>query len=203
MKKHHQAENETEKNIEKNEQTDNIAAPETDAEKKAENTTEEKDSAQTEENSVNNDELEKVQAQVSEWKDKYARLSAEFDNYRKRTLKEKTELIQSGGEDTIKAVLPVVDDFERAIQSMEKTADIDALKEGTLLIYNKFKDILKQRGVSEIEATSQEFDLDMHEAITKIPAPTPDLAGKVVDVVQKGYTLNGKVIRFSKVVIGE
>jgi molecular chaperone GrpE len=203
MKKHHQAENETEKNIEKTEQqTDNISVPETDAEKKAENISEENNPEQTDETG-NNVEFEKLQNQVAEWKDKYARLSAEFDNYRKRTLKEKTELIQSGGEETIKAVLPVVDDFERAIQSMEKSTDIEALKEGTLLIYNKFRDILKQRGVSEIEATSQTFDLDMHEAITKIPAPTPDLAGKVVDVIQKGYTLNGKVIRFSKVVIGE
>jgi molecular chaperone GrpE len=203
MKKHHQAENETEKNIEKTEQqTDNITVPETDAEKKAENISEENNPEQTDETG-NNVEFEKLQNQVAEWKDKYARLSAEFDNYRKRTLKEKTELIQSGGEETIKAVLPVVDDFERAIQSMEKSTDIEALKEGTLLIYNKFRDILKQRGVSEIEATSQTFDLDMHEAITKIPAPTPDLAGKVVDVIQKGYTLNGKVIRFSKVVIGE
>lgn len=196
-KKKHQVENEEEKHIETVEQTDNLTQQEAETEKTAEETT----ASQEEANSGTD--AAQLEAQVAEWKDKYIRLSAEFDNYRRRTLKEKSELIQSGGVDTIKAVLPVVDDFERAIQAMEKTDDAKALKEGIDLIYNKFNDILKQRGVSEIAAQNLDFDVDVHEAITKIPAPTPELVGKVVDVIQKGYKINDKVIRFSKVVIGE
>ena len=197
MKKKHQEENETVNQAEQSEQADNLAQPEAEGAK----TTEESEASIEDFNSEN--EIAKLEEQIAEWKDKYIRLSAEFDNYRRRTLKEKSELIQSGGENTIKAVLPVVDDFERAIKSMEQSIDVVAIKEGIDLIYNKFKDILKQQGVSEIIAKDCEFNIDQHEAITKIPAPTPELVGKVVDVVQTGYTLNEKVIRFSKVVIGE
>jgi len=130
-------------------------------------------------------------------------LMAEFDNFRKRTLKERTELIKTAGEDILLNILPVVDDFERGLQVIDKSEDIASVKQGIHLIYNKFCEFLKQRGVKEIEAVRQDFDVDVHEAITKIPAPTEDLKGKVVDVVQKGYVLNEKVIRFAKVVIGE
>lgn len=197
MKKKHQEENETEKHTEQSEQADNFAQPEAEGAKTAE------EAEACLEDNKSNDELAKLEEQVAEWKDKYIRLSAEFDNYRRRTLKEKSDLIQSGGEDTIKAVLPVVDDFERAIKAMENSTDVVAIKEGVDLICTKFKDILKQRGVTEIAALNADFNLDMHEAITKIPAPTPEMVGKVVDVIQSGYTLNEKVIRFSKVVIGE
>ncbi len=198
MKKKHQVENEAEKHTETTEQTDNLTQPETEGVK----TAEENEEASLEENNADN-QVALLEEQIAEWKDKYIRLSAEFDNYRRRTLKEKSELIQSGGEDTIKAVLPIVDDFERAIKSMEQSTDVVAVKEGVDLIFNKFKDILKQKGVAEIVAQNCDFNIDMHEAITKIPAPTPELVGKVVDVLQTGYTLNEKVIRFSKVVIGE
>ena len=146
---------------------------------------------------------EEFQAQIKELQDKYIRLMAEFDNFRKRSLKERTDLIKSAGEDTLVNILPVMDDFERGLAAMESAQDVESVKQGVLLIYNKFKDFLTQRGVKEIEASRQEFNVDVHEAITKIPAPEEELKGKVVDVVQKGYSLNDKVIRFAKVVIGE
>ena len=140
---------------------------------------------------------------IAELNDKYLRLAAEYDNYRKRTLKEKMELTKTAGADILVNILPVMDDFERALSSMQQAKDIEPVKEGVLLIFNKFKEFLKQRGVKEIEAKEKDFDTDVHEAITKIPAPTEELKGKVVDVVEKGYYLNDKVIRFSKVVVGE
>ncbi|MCB8994517.1 MAG: nucleotide exchange factor GrpE [Bacteroidales bacterium] len=156
------------------------------------------------------DELEKLKSQLEaaenklkESQDKYLRLSAEFDNYRKRTLREKSELLKSGGEDTIIKVLPVLDDFERAMLAMQTSKDIEAVKDGIVLIYNKLKETLTQQGIKEIEALNLDFNTDLHEAITKIPAPNKELQGKVVDVVQKGYYLNDKVLRFAKVVIGE
>lgn len=140
---------------------------------------------------------------IAELNDKYLRLAAEFDNYRKRTLKERMDLMKSAGEDILINILPVMDDFERGLDVIDKAKEISAVKEGVQLIYNKFKDFLKQRGVKEIEAKEKDFDTDLHEAITKIPAPDEKLKGKVVDVVEKGYYLNEKIIRFSKVVIGE
>ncbi len=140
---------------------------------------------------------------ISELQDKYLRLSAEFDNYRKRTLKEKVDLLKTAGEAIIVKILPVVDDFDRAISSMDDAQDIQAVKTGIDLIYNKLKETLERQGLKEIEAINKEFDTDLHEAITKIPAPKKNLKGKVVDVTEKGYYLNDKVIRFSKVVIGE
>ncbi len=147
--------------------------------------------------------IEELEGQLHEIQDKHLRLQAEFDNFRRRTMKEKADLIKSGGETVLVNILPVVDDFERALDSLKEVADEDAGKQGTLLIYNKFKEFLKQNNIKEIEAMNQDFDVDLHEAITKIPAPSDELKGKVVDVVQKGYCLNEKVIRFSKVVIGE
>lgn len=148
--------------------------------------------------------VEKTDAEkLEELNDKYLRLAAEYDNYRRRTLKEKMDLSKSAGADILVNILPVIDDFERGLDTIDKAKDIDAVKEGVQLIYNKFQDFLKQRGVKAIDAKEKEFDTDLHEAITKIPAPTEELKGKVVDVVEKGYYLNEKIIRFSKVVIGE
>jgi molecular chaperone GrpE len=146
---------------------------------------------------------ENYQLQAKEFQDKYIRLMAEFDNYRKRSLKERTDLIKSAGEDILVSILPIMDDFERGLAAMESSQDVDAIKQGVLLIYNKFKDFLAQRGIKEIEAMKGDFNVDMHEAITKIPAPEEELKGKVVDVIQKGYCLNDKVIRYAKVVVGE
>jgi len=140
---------------------------------------------------------------LADLQDRYLRLSAEYDNFRKRTLKEKIELQKSANENLLQALLPVADDFDRAMQSVDEAKDIQAVKEGMTLILGKFIGFLNQQGVKEIEAVHKDFDTDLHEAITKIPAPTKKLKGKVVDVVQKGYYLNDKVLRFSKVVIGE
>lgn len=140
---------------------------------------------------------------LAEITDKHLRLQAEFDNFRRRTIKEKTDLIKSGGENVIVNIIPVIDDFERALDLLKEVSKDDAGKQGTLLIYNKFREFLKQNNVKEIEAIHQDFDVDLHEALTKIPAPEKKLRGKVVDVIQKGYLLNDKVIRFAKVVIGE
>lgn len=149
------------------------------------------------------DATEQLMTQVKEWQEKYIRLSADFDNFRKRTMREKMELIKNASEDTLVSILPIIDDFERAIKAMENAAEVNAVKEGVELIYNKFKDTLLQKGLKAIEAQNQEFNTDLHEAITKIPAPEETLKGKVVDVIQKGYTLNDKVVRFAKVVVGE
>ncbi len=140
---------------------------------------------------------------AEELNDKYLRLSAEYDNYRKRTLKEKIELTKSAGVSVILSLLPVVDDFQRALDHLDEAKDMASMKEGIVLIYNKFNDFLSQQGVAEIETKEVEFDTDHHEAITKIPAPSEDMKGKVIDCIEKGYMLNDKVIRFSKVVVGE
>ncbi|MGZ4076744.1 MAG: nucleotide exchange factor GrpE [Bacteroidia bacterium] len=146
--------------------------------------------------------IAELKAKADEINDKYLRLYSEFDNFRKRTAKEKVELIQSAGEDVFKSILPVLDDFERAIKSNTETTDITAVKDGVNLIFNKFKSTLSQKGLSEMNAVGTPFDADIHEAITNIPAPTEDLKGKVVEELEKGYSLNGKIIRFAKVVIG-
>ena len=135
--------------------------------------------------------------------DEAARLSAEFDNFRKRTLREKSELIKNGGENCMKAILPVIDDFERGLAAVEESNDLAAVKEGMSLIYNKFKSYLEQNGVKEIPTEGADFDTEYHEAVTMFPASDPAQKGKVIDTVQKGYTLNDKVIRFAKVVVGE
>ena len=148
-------------------------------------------------------ELEEAQTAIEEQEDKYLRLSAEFDNYRKRTIKEKAELILNGGEKSISSILPVIDDFERAIKTMETAKDVSAVKEGVELIYNKFMAVLAQNGVKVIETKDQPLDTDYHEAIAVIPAPSEEQKGKILDCVQTGYTLNDKVIRHAKVVVGE
>ncbi len=138
-----------------------------------------------------------------DWQDRYLRLSAEFDNFRKRTLKEKMDLVATGGEDVLKAVITVVDDFERALKAMATRTDIEAETEGVRLIYQKFLDILKAKGVAPIEALGARFDDNFHDAIARIPAPTPEQKGCVVDVVQTGYMIGDKVLRFARVVVGE
>lgn len=148
-------------------------------------------------------ELETAQETIEEQKDKYLRLSAEFDNYRKRTMKEKAELILNGGEKSLSSILPVVDDFERAIKTMKTATDVQAVKEGVELIYNKFMATLAQNGVKVIETKDQPLNTDYHEAIAVIPAPSEAQKGKILDCVQTGYTLNDKVLRHAKVVVGE
>jgi len=156
-----------------------------------------------EEQEQEQDELALLKASADEYKDKYIRLSAEFDNYRRRTLNEKIELTKTAGRDILINILPVVDDFERAMASMKNSTDTSSIVDGVELIYTKFKEFLTQKGIKEIDALHKEFDTDLHEALTKIPAPKKKLKGKVVDVIEKGYLLGDKVIRFSKVVIGE
>lgn len=147
--------------------------------------------------------IEELNEKLTNLTDKHIRLQAEFDNYRKRTLNEKMELIKSGGADLLESLLPVMDNFERAIDASAKADDINAVREGIDLIYYSFKDFLTKQGLAEIDAKEKEFDTDYHEALTKIPAPNKKLKGKVIDVIEKGYMLNDKVIRFAKVVVGE
>ena len=145
----------------------------------------------------------KLQQEAAEWKDKYLRLVAEFDNFRKRNAKERLELIQTAGKDVIASLLDVLDDSERAQKQLDTSNDAAANKEGVLLVFNKLKNILQSKGLKPMNSTGQEFNPDLHEAITEIPAPAPALKGKVVDEVQKGYYLNDKIIRFAKVVVGK
>ena len=145
--------------------------------------------------------LEEEKAKYAELNDKYLRLFSEFDNHRKRTAKEKLDLMATASENVIKDILPVLDDFERALQNMEKNGN-EADLQGVTLIFNKLKDTLKKKGLEEIEAMNADFNTDEHEALTMIPAPEEDKKGKVLDVIQKGYKLNGKVIRFARVVVG-
>lgn len=149
------------------------------------------------------DPLKAAEEKIAELNDKYLRKVAEFDNYRKRTLKEKTELILNGGEKTITKILPVIDDMERAIANGEKTDDVVALREGMDLIYKKFLKILEGEGVELIATVGEDFNTDYHEAIAMVPGMGDDKKGKVIDCVQTGYTLNGKVIRYAKVAVGQ
>ena len=178
------------------EQQENV--PETKEEKK-----EDKKEDKKSKKDKTHEQIEKLEKEVAELKDKHLRLQAEFDNFRKRTLKEKMELLKSGGESVLTSILPVVDDLERALAAFGEVEDDNPFKTGIVLIFNKFQEFLKQNGIKEIEAKGKDFETDLHEAITKIPAPVEELKGKIVDVVQKGYLLNEKVIRFAKVVIGE
>lgn len=167
-------------------------------------TTEEQETpeaAEEQENQENSEEPEL--SELEQLKDKYLRAVAEFDNYRKRTLKEKTELILNGSENTVKAILPVIDDMERAIENGEKTDDPQVLKEGMELIYQKFLKVLEGLGVKKIDTEGKDFDVDYHEAIAMVPGLGDDKKGKVLDCVITGYMLNGKVIRYAKVAVGQ
>lgn len=145
---------------------------------------------------------EKLQQENAALNDKYLRLFAEFDNYKRRTQKERIELLQTASKDVVSSLLPVIDDFERALKATENTTEIEAVREGIILIQTKLNGILGNKGLKPIESLHTVFDTDLHEAITKIPAPSDDLKGKVLDELEKGYTLNDKVIRFAKVVVG-
>ncbi|MCI1720623.1 MAG: nucleotide exchange factor GrpE [Bacteroidales bacterium] len=149
-----------------------------------------------------NKEIEKLKKDQAEDKDRYLRLAAEFDNFRRRTAKERLELIETASEGVIKSILPIVDDFERAIAVLKDSKDSDAAKQGTELIYKKMMEMLKNRGVTVIEAIGKDLNTDEHEAIAQIPAKDPKQKGKIVEIAQQGYKLNGKVIRFAKVVMG-
>lgn len=147
--------------------------------------------------------VKQLEKDLVDAKDKHLRLIAEYDNYRKRTLKEKIELSKIAGEKIITEILPVIDDFERAILHLDNASDLDAVKDGISLIYNKFISFLSKQGVKEIETKNQDFNADLHEAITKVAAPSDELKGKILDCVQKGYFLDDKVIRYPHVVVGE
>lgn len=146
---------------------------------------------------------ELMKAEIDQLNDKYIRLFAEFDNYKRRTAKERLELFSTANKETILALLPVLDDFERAMKAFQNTTEGTSLKEGVELIYNKFNHIMQSKGVKPMESIGQPFNIDFHEAITNIPAPTEEQKGKVIDEVEKGYFLNDKVVRFAKVVVGE
>lgn len=144
-----------------------------------------------------------ITAKYEKLNDAHLRLMAEFDNYRKRTMREKADLLKSAGEGVLVNILPLVDDFERGLQVTENTSDVQAVRDGLKLIYEKFQAFLSQNGVKVIDAVEKDFDTEYHEAITTIPAPTETLKGKVIDCTKKGYLLNDKVIRFAQVVVGE
>jgi molecular chaperone GrpE len=149
------------------------------------------------------EEIINLRSQIDEYKDKHLRLYADFDNFKKRNAKERLELILTASKDVIKELLPVIDDFERALKSAETATDVVAVKEGMNLIYQKLVRNLESKGLKPIESKGQDFNVELHEAITEIPAPTPELSGKVIDEVEKGYYLNDKLIRFAKVVVGK
>ena len=148
------------------------------------------------------DKLAAAETKVAELQDKYLRQVAEFDNYRKRTIKEKAELILNGAEKTITAILPVLDDMERALKNMDKMEDVAAVKEGVDLIFQKFVKVLGEQGVKKIETENADFNTDLHEAIAQVPAPSDEMKGKIIDCVKTGYTLNEKVIRHTQVAVG-
>lgn len=145
---------------------------------------------------------DKTSSELAELKDKYLRLYADFENFRRRTAKEKLDLINNANEGVLKALIPVVDDFERAMQSIQTTDDVNAVKEGVELIYNKLFRTLEGKGLKPMVSKGEPFDADLHESVTQFPAPSDDLKGKVIEEIEKGYYLNDKVIRFAKVIVG-
>jgi molecular chaperone GrpE len=149
------------------------------------------------------DDVRVIEEKLAEMQDRYIRLSAEFDNYRKRTLREKMDLSKYAGENLLLGIIPLMDDFERALKHIDKDSDFVAVKDGIELIYGKFSDFLKQNGVKEIESLNSSFNVDLQEAVAKVQVDDPDKKGKVVDIVQKGYFLQDKVLRFAKVIVGE
>lgn len=154
-------------------------------------------------NDVGTEEVEKLKAEVAEYKEKYLRQAAEFDNFRKRNSRERLELIQTAGKDVIVSLLDVLDDCDRAQQQVDKSLEDGPAKEGIFLVFNKLRNSLYAKGLKPMESIGQEFNPDLHEAVTEVPVPSPELKGKVIDEVQKGYYLNDKIIRFAKVVVGK
>ncbi len=192
---------ETKKETIENQEETNVN--ETEAQSTKESEEEQSETTEATETDSKSDESSVATEDFKEYKDKYLYLQAEFENYRKRTLKEKADLISIASEKVLVDLLPVIDDLERAMETLGKVDDIVAMHEGLELIVSKFQGFLKRNGVIEIEAKEQLFDADKHEAVTKFPSPSKDMKGKVMDVVEKGYTLNGKVMRYAKVVVGE
>jgi len=196
-------ENTPENNEVINENTDNLAQQVADEEQISRELNTD-DSISEAGNLVEEDsEIEKLQTELDEAKDKYVRLVAEFDNFRKRNAKERIELIQTAGQEVIKSLLTVLDDMDRAAKQIETAKDVEAVKEGVALVFNKMKTIMQQKGLQPMDAMNQPFDADLHEAITEIPAGNEDMIGKVMDVVEQGYYLNDKLIRHAKVVVGK
>ena len=193
MEKHKDM-NEEELKAQQEETLDNVATSQQDEGDKAEE-------QPAKEMSVE-DKLAAAETKVAELQDKYLRQVAEFDNYRKRTIKEKAELILNGAEKTITAILPILDDMERALKNMDKMEDVAAVKEGVDLIFQKFVIVLGEQGVKKIETENADFNTDLHEAIAQVPAPSDEMKGKIIDCVKTGYTLNEKVIRHSQVAVG-
>ena len=187
----------------KNRQNDNIKEEELKA--SVENTDEKTDTpeGETTDTESTDSKIAELEAKLAELKDSYLRQAAEFDNYRKRTVKEKTELILNGGEKILTALLPVLDDMERAEKNMEKSTDVQALKEGLNLISKELITTLENNGLKRINTENADFDTDFHEAVAMIPAPSDDMKGKVIDCIQTGYKLNDKVIRHAKVAVGQ
>ncbi|MDR3227113.1 MAG: nucleotide exchange factor GrpE [Prevotellaceae bacterium] len=171
--------------------SDNIENENADVENSAENTNE----IQTE--------VPSFEEKLAEANDRYLRLSAEFDNYRKRTAREKLDILRNGGEEIIKGLLTILDDFDRCVLSLENATDLDAVKEGVILIQSKLLGFLKSQGLTEIETINHELDTNLHDAVTKFPVDDKSKKGKIIDIAQKGYMLNDKVIRFAKVIVGE
>ena len=190
-------------NIEDEETLDEAPVEETDKEAEASENSEGSENPEASENSEEQDPLEKAQAEIADLKDKWLRSVAEFENYRKRTLKERAELILNGGEKVITAILPIIDDMERAIENGQKTDDPEVLREGMTLIHQKFMKTLEAQGVSKIETEDADFNTDVHEAVAMVPGMGDDKKGKVIDCLQQGYKLNDKVIRHAKVAVGQ
>jgi len=149
------------------------------------------------------EQISELETQVAEAKDKYLRLFAEFENFKKRNMRERLDLLKTAGQDTINKILPVLDDFDRAKKSAEDESSDEQLSDGVLMVYNKLYTVMGNMGVQPMESTGEVFDAELHEAITEIPAPTEDMKGKIIDTVEKGYYLNDKIIRFAKVVVGK
>ena len=191
--------NKEEKNIEKDEMTEKKSAENIEAQENANAANPENNENEESEES----ELEKAQKKIEELNDKYLRQIAEFDNYRKRVMKEKADMIKYSGEKVITTLLPILDDMERAIQNMEKTEDVASVKEGVQLIIDKFMKLLKQEGLSRIETEGKDFDTDFHEAIAMVPGQPEEMKGKIIDCVTPGYMLNDKVIRHAKVAVAQ
>lgn len=198
-------EKDIEKEIEIEDSNEKLSSNEVNTDNSVQETDKESDATDINDNceEEEKDPMEKLQEELAELKDQYLRKVAEFENYRKRTLKEKTELILNGAEKTVDAILPVVDDMERAMANAEKTDDVDALKEGMDLIFKKLMKTLEGLGVKKIETDNKDFDTDFHEAVAMVPGMGDDKKGKVIDCVQTGYTLNDKVIRHAKVAVGQ
>ena len=183
------------------EKSQETAEKEQEATDKSQEAEDETDSQEEAKELTPEEKLEKAEEEITDLKDQLLRKIAEFDNYRKRTIKEKTELILNGGEKTIVSILPVIDDMERALKNMQHAEDIAAVLEGVELIYKKFMDILEKQGVKTIKTENEDFNVDLHEAIAQLPAPTDEMKGKIMDCTLTGYTMNDKVIRHAQVVV--